>query len=68
MNHGKYFQKILLIPCYGGVELSKYLQFVSTFMFSICPSTDEHLIDKSYIECRTSNNQEIKTAQSNFVH
>lgn len=42
--------------------------FVSPFMFSICPSTDEHLIDKSSTECRASNNQESKTPQSIFFH
>lgn len=68
MNHGKYFQKIFLIQFYGGVEWSQYLRFVFTSMLSICPSTDEHLIDKSYIEFRALNNQESKTAQSNFFH
>jgi len=39
------------------------LRFVSPFVFTIWPSTNGHLTDKSHVEYRASDNQEGKTAQ-----
>lgn len=43
------------------------IRFVSPFISTICPSADGHLIDKSHVEYRVSDNQESKTAQKYFV-